>query len=476
MKLKRALVLNRIAVAASASAWVLAMAATGAGAAVRAPCTPHPADGEPASQSADALSVSLDAAHPVGLANWDVRWWQRHRIWITLDANNRGDAAAQVLPQIVVGARADGGATLAQLGVPLPIAPHAHATQRLAIYVPDDAKTLGVRALVATPMQPVAIAFTLECSDARFEVGEFAPAVAPLLDEAVKVYFNGLVDPLSDPRAAVETVRLLASGAQDAADVVWAMRGLMQAVHDDHGFIVGPDEPPPARRVLVTRAPDFELRPDGTAVVRLHAVDTRSDDQALAWANTLHDGIAALASHHPRAWVVDLRDHDGDSPWPAFAALSTLLDGPAVGAFASRQGRQEWIADRGVSRVAGGPALIDLQAPPEPTFRGPVAVLIGPNTRNVGEDVTVALRGRAQTRFFGAPTAGFPILGVQVHKLSDGTTLGVLETRDVDRTGVVHRLAMEPDTVLPAAASLSAMPQQVVDWIDEERVRAAGSR
>jgi C-terminal processing protease CtpA/Prc len=228
--------------------------------------------------------------------------------------------------------------------------------------------------------------------------------------------------------------------------------------------------------VLVTRAPDFELRPDGTAVVRLHAVDTRSDFQALAWANTLHDGIAALASHHPRAWVVDLRDHDGDSPWPAFAALSTLLDGPAVGAFASRQGRQEWIADRGVSRIAGGPALVDLQSPPEPTFRGPVAVLIGPNTRNVGEDVTVALRGRAHTRFFGAPTAGFPILGVQVHTLSDGTTLGVLETRDVDRTGVVHRLPVEPDTVLPADVSLAAMPQQVVDWIDEERVRAAGSQ
>jgi hypothetical protein len=474
MKRKRARVLNRIAVAAGALA--LAAAASGAGAAVRAACTPHRAEGEPASQSADGLSVSLDAAHPMVLANWDVRWWQRHRVWITLDAANRGDAAAQVLPQMVVDARADGGAALAQFGVPLPIGPHAHATQRLAIYVPDDAKTLGVRVLVAAPMQAVAVSFTLECSDARFDVGQFAPAVAPLLDEAVKTYFNGFVDPLPDPHAALETVRLLASGAQDGVDVVWAMRGLMQAVHDNHGFIVGPGEPPPARRVLVTRAPDVELRPDGTAVVRLHAVDTTADVPALAWANALHDGIAALASRHPRAWVVDLRDHDGDSPWPAFAALSTLLDGPAVGAFTSRQGRQEWIVDRGISRVAGGPAQVDLQSPPEPTFRGPVAVLIGPNTRNAGEDVTVAFRGRAHTRFFGAPTAGFPLLGVQVHRLSDGTTLGVLETRDADRTGVIHRLAVEPDTVLPADVSLAAMPQQVLDWVDGEQGLAARGR
>ena len=474
MKPKRAHVLNRIAV--GAAALLLASTAARAGVATRAACTLHPADGEVVSQSAGALSASLDATHPIALANWNVRWWQRHRVWITLDATNRGDAVAYVLPEMVVDARADGGASTAQLGVPLAVAPHAHATQRLAIYLADDAKTLGVRTRVSEPMQAVEVAFAFECSDSRFAVGEFSPAVAPLVDEAVKTYFGGFVDPLADPHAAFETVRLLASGAQDSIDVVWALRGLMQVVRDDHGFIFAPGEPVPARRALVTRAPGFELRPDGTAIVRLHAVDTTSDSAALAWANTLHDGIAALASHHPRAWVVDLRDHDGDSPWPSFAGLSTLLDGPAVGAFTSRQDKQEWIVERGIARIAGGPALVDLQSPPEPTFRGPVAVLIGPNTRNAGEDVTVALHGRSHTRFFGAPTAGFPILGVVVHKLSDGTTLGVLETRDADRTGLVHRLPVEPDTVLPADVSLAAMPQVVVDWIDEERARTAGGQ
>ena len=472
MNHKRAPVLNRVA----AATLLLAAAASQAAAASRAACTPRPAGGDVVSQAADALSTSLDATHAIAIANWDVRWWQRHRVWITLDADNRGDAEAHVLPQMVVDARADGGAGLAQFGVPLTVPPHAHAAQRLAIYVSDDAKTLGVRTLVAAPVQPVLVSFTLECSDSRFDVGQFAPAVAPLLDEAVKTYFNGFVDPLGDPHGAFETVRLLASGAQDGLDVAWAMRGLMQAVRDDHGFVVGPGEAPPARRALVTRAPEFELRPDATAVVRLHALDATSDAVALAWANMLHDGIADLASHHPRAWVVDLRDYDGDSPWPAFAALWTLFDGPAVGAFASRQGKQEWIVDRGSARIAGGPALVDLQSPPEPSFRGPVAVLIGPNTRNAGEDVTVAFRGRARTRFFGAPTAGFPILGVVVHTLSDGTRLGVLESRDEDRTGVVHRLGIEPDTILTADLSLAAMPYQVVEWIDEERARRAGGQ
>ncbi len=465
MKLARPVVRPRAALVA---ATLLACGVLPAVAAVRAPCVPRPASDGVKSQAADALSASLDAAHPAALANWDAGRWQRHRVWIALEASNRGDAPAVVLPQMLVDARADGSAASVLLGVPLLVAPHERATQRLAIYVPDDAKTLGVRTLAAEPVQPLGVTFALECSDARFDVGQFAPSVAPALDEAVKTWFNDFADPLSDPGAALDTVRVLASGAQDADDVVWTLRGLMQTVHDDHGFAVGPGEALPARRTLVTRAPQFELRADGTAVVVLHALDSRSDAAALAWAAALHDGVAGLAARHPRAWIVDLRDFDADSPWPALAALSTLLDGPAVGGRVGRHGRQDWIVDRGAARIAGQPALVDLQPPPEPDFRGPVAVLIGPNTRNAGEDVTVAFRGRPHTRFFGSPTAGFPISGVRVHRLSDGTNLGILEARASDRTGEIYRQAIEPDTRLEGEMGLGAAPAPVLDWLAGE--------
>ena len=471
MTFPRLLVLTCVAAALAASAGHAAAAS-----AVRSACTPSPAGGEVVSQASDALSTHLDAAHLAAIANWDVRWWQRHRVWIALDASNGGDAAAHVLPQVVVDAQANGGVAQSLVGLPMTVDPHAHATQRLSIYVPDDARTLGVRTLLAAPAQPVAVAFTLECSESRFDAGEFAPAAAPLVDEAVRTYFNDFIDPLADPKAALEMARTLSSGVQDSGDVAWAMRGLMQFVRDQHSYILAPGELPPVRRVLDTRPPEFELRADGVAIVRLHAVDTTSDAVALAWAGALHDGIAGMAARHPRAWVVDLRDHDADAPWPAFAALSTLLDGPAVGAFATRREQQGWIADRGSARIAGGPALVDLQPPPEPMFRGPIAVLIGPGTRNAGEDVVVALRGRAHTRFFGQPTAGFPLQGVRVHQLSNGTTMGVLEVRDVDRTGVVHRIAVEPDAVLRPDEAVAPVPQPALDWIEDERAAAADRR
>jgi hypothetical protein len=468
---KRPLVSPRNAVAA----WLLAAAMPLGFAASRSACAPRAAGVALPALSADALAASVDAAHPAALVNWDARPWQRHRVWITLAASNLGDAPVQVLPQMLVDARPDGGAAGGQSGLPMTLAPHAHAKQRLAIYVADDARTLGVRTLASAPAQPVAVTFSLECSDARFDVGEVAPAIAASLDEALKTYFDNFVDPLSDSQGALKTVNALASGAQDAGDVAWTLRGVMQAVHDDHGFIAGPGEAPPARRALVTRAPELELRPDGIAVVRLHAVDTASDAAALAWATTLHDGIADLAAHHPHAWIVDLRDHDGDSPWPSLAGLSTLLGGPAVGATVSRRDTQGWIVDRGVARFAGGPALVDLQSPPEPAFPGPVAVLIGPGTRDAGEDVAVAFHGRPRTRFFGSPTAGFPILGVVAHRLADGSTLGVLETRDADRTGVVHRLPLEPDAVLKDEHLRAALPPEVVAWaLDERRGDSSG--
>jgi carboxyl-terminal processing protease len=438
----------------------------------RSACTVKPASEGLPSQSADALSLHLDDAHPLALANWDAGRWQRRRVWIALSASNEGDAATQLLPQMVVDARPDGGAALAQFGLPLVLPAHASATQRLALYVPDDSATLGVRALVAAPAQRVTVTFALECSDSRYDPGEFAPPVASLLDEAIKTYFNGFVDPLSDPGAAVETARRLSSGAQDASDVAWTLRGLMQVLHDDHGYFALPGEAPPARRALATRAPELEMLTDGTAVLRLHAVDTASAPAALQWATALHDGIAALAARHPRGWIVDLRDHDGESPWPSLAALGTLLDGPAVGAFVSRRGKQEWIVDRGAARIAGGPALVDVQPPPEPNFRGPIAVLVGAGTRDAGEDVAVALRGRANTRFFGAPTAGFPLQGLQAHRLADGSTLGVLETRAADRTGVVHRVPLEPDTLLHEDAA-APLPQEVLAWLYEA---ASGGR
>ena len=57
-----------------------------------------------------------------------------------------------------------------------------------------------------------------------------------------------------------------------------------------------------------------------------------------------------------------------------------------------------------------------------------------------------------------------------VHRLSDGSLLGVLESRAADRKGVVQRTPIEPDDTLKDA-SVTLM-QSVQDWLSTERERA----
>jgi hypothetical protein len=461
----------RLAVGAGALALGVAHAAD-----TRSACALHPASGDVVSQAADAMSLNLSATQPSALANWDVRWWERHRAWIALTATNNGDAPAHLLPQLLVDARADGGAALVQVGLPITLAAGASTAQRMTIYIPDDAKTLGVRVLDALPAAPVSIRFALECSDSRYDAGEMAKPAAAGLEAALAQYFADFEDPISAPHDALVAAQALASGAQDAGDVAWALRGLMQAVRDDHGFVAAPGEPLPVRRMLVTRAPAFEWRQDGTAVVQLHAAGLLTDADALAWATTVHDGVAALAARHPRAWIVDLRDHEGDNPWAALAGLSTLVGGPAVGATVSRRERVDWIVDRGVVRLAGGPALADLQLGPEPAFEGPVAVLVGPHTRDAGEMVAIAFTGRPHTRSFGSPTGGFPNTGVLVRALADGTRIGVLEMRAADRNGRVYRFPVTPDEQLDPTRSSDTLPHEAIEWVLDERSNGGGNR
>src|SRR4051794_7278161 len=87
-----------------AAACVVAVLASTAGTpraveGARSACALHPASGDVPSDPSGGMTLELAPAKPAGLANWDVRWWQRHRLGITLTAVNRGDAAAVVVPE-----------------------------------------------------------------------------------------------------------------------------------------------------------------------------------------------------------------------------------------------------------------------------------------------------------------------------------------------------------------------------------------
>lgn len=71
-------------------------------------------------------------------------------------------------------------------------------------------------------------------------------------------------------------------------------------------------------------------------------------------------------------------------------------------------------------------------------------MIIGSGTVSAGEAVAIAFRGRAQTRFFGSPTAG-ATNAPQVFRLSDGAVLWFGVMYEVDRNGRAYKGPIRPD-------------------------------
>jgi len=434
---------------------------------VRSPCSLTPVSEDLVSESADGKSLRLDPHKPLAIANWEVRWHRRQRLWVTLAATNRGDVPATIEAEFVANLQSDGGRAGGVAAPPRVIAPHAASRERLALYVPDDTDTVAVLLHARSAGATVAATLSVECSDRRFDAGEMTRPAAALLDEALKAYAASAAEPVANPRQALETVRLQASGAQDVSDVAWAMRYLMTSLNDYGSAIHLAGDPETPAAPTTARPPVVEMSDDGIAVLRLYTVEATLESDLLAYGARLHALMAPAVARRPRGWVIDLRGYGGGDMWAALAALGPVLQGPMVGGFVEHDGRKDWIVERGAVRLAGGKAILDLQLPPQPPFMGPVAVIVGPGTAAAGEAVAVAFEGRPRTRFFGAPTQGRDDTALVRHVLADGTRLDVLGSRNADRNGVVYRGPIEPDK--PVARPDAPLPDEVVAWMLEQR-------
>jgi C-terminal processing protease CtpA/Prc len=96
-------------------------------------------------------------------------------------------------------------------------------------------------------------------------------------------------------------------------------------------------------------------------------------------------------------------------------------------------------------------------------------VLTGRQTRSAGEAVTVAFRGRPNTRSFGEPTAGVPT-GNAAYRLSDGARLILTGAKDADRTGRTYDEPIPPEEEVikdprPVARRQDAVLDAAQGWL-----------
>lgn len=316
--------------------------------------------------------------------------------------------------------------------------------------------------------------------------GASRAAVAYLL-EALSLmesrYLHGDQVPWPSVRAAA-LARI--ANAKAPRDTYAAIRHALADIHDRHSFLFAPHQLERMAHVAPsTTAPTpYSSKPFGrlteahVAYVVVPAylgtgwgsLYFLNDSPGKAYARALRTLLRDLDAKRPLGWVVDLRANGGGNMWPMLDGLGPLLGEGQISAILMPQwGRRvdTWLV---AGRASSGPPWfggLGLIGPEElllHTASSPVAVLVGPRTASAGEAVAVAFRGRPNTYFVGAPTAGLAT-STMSFSLPDGAELLLAIGYLADRTGRQYEGPIPPDADVPATDDGDEALLVASDWI-----------
>lgn len=314
--------------------------------------------------------------------------------------------------------------------------------------------------------------------DVRLEALD--PEQAPQSSPRARAYLDAALDSLC--RRTVLTsqlswgvlqraARTQMLGGKVPADAYAALRYAVNRI-DPQGELVLP-----VRTGLVGIDENFRLmnavEPDGPiGMIRVPSCTSESRAIEIAFADTTRSVITRLGAQGVRGWLVDLRVVTNGEIAPAMAGLGPLMgEGTLLGWQRPDGRRGRWTHHHGLVEYSPGAPpecrLLSVVSPELEVDSLPVAVLIGPRTSGAGEALALAFRGRANTRFFGEPTAGHGQARERV-RLADGAELrfatGVLS----DRNGRRLEGSFMPDDSLNAGlltGGMDSLMTQAVRWL-----------
>jgi carboxyl-terminal processing protease len=209
--------------------------------------------------------------------------------------------------------------------------------------------------------------------------------------------------------------------------------------------------------------------------LRVAPVAAGSDTQQQA--EQIRLAVDSLSKGSVLQWIIDLRYASGGEMKPLFAGLAPILE---EGLAATAVDNMSTIVS--MFTVHNGNFYID-QVPvakfpisTDDLRKAKIAVLTSRHTSGAAELLSIALKGRRNTKFFGEPTAGH-IFGMTTLQISKDIALQLASTMYVDRKGNDYKHEVSPDqeieftgftdtnndnAISEATLWLSSMPESVV--------------
>jgi hypothetical protein len=262
----------------------------------------------------------------------------------------------------------------------------------------------------------------------------YAPTLdwSPIADDARKMSARA-----KTPRGTYQAIRYAVGTLQDAGDKHAAFLEPAEAKQSGPGTpAFEAASPPPSVSMLNSRLGLIRMPPITSAP---------SSANSRRYASTALTSIRRLdGRRHPCGWVVDLRKNTGGDMFPMLLSVGPIVgEGDLIG-FRGRHGFEYFVSYREGGLSGGGSTFPAPVRVPDLRPRPAVAVLTGEQTASSGEVVTVAFRGRPETRSFGSPTSG-ATTAAQWYRLADGAVLRLGVSYYVDRNRVVYKHGVIPD-------------------------------
>jgi hypothetical protein len=301
-------------------------------------------------------------------------------------------------------------------------------------------------------------------------LGDLAPDPRPSEPSA---FLSGLVDVMearSYKRSQVDWTRLRdtvmarGSGARTLQEASPAMQLAFSLLGDNHSWLRLPDGSflsyPKTLTCVAPAAASLTGLPADIGYVRISAF-SGSTSQAEVFTRTIQDVYRAADSELLTGWIVDLRGNTGGNMWPMLSSLWPFMQG-VTGHFVDANNRwTAWSVTGPIARLSGT-ALNEASAPFSPRGNGGrVAVLLDNAVASSGEAIAIALRGRANTRSFGAPTCGVST-GITNVNLRSNYTLGIAEVVMAGRDSLRYGGAVPVDEPIATSDALAA---RAIAWI-----------
>jgi len=164
-----------------------------------------------------------------------------------------------------------------------------------------------------------------------------------------------------------------------------------------------------------------------------------------------------------KGWIIDIRGNNSGSISPMLAAIAPILGDGTVGYFINDTNEEPWISENG--KIFYGKTLVeDLHEFYKlKNNQPPVAVLTDGTTRNSGEAIAVAFKGRPNTKSFGTKTYGASTLN-ETYILSDGATISITTGYFADRNKTIYKNRIVPDT----EASSDQVISKAILWLKNQ--------